>query len=182
MHLREAFWTKLSRPIQGIMYHGWQSLVATDSPSAFRYTNPQTQHELQRLVNEVVEPLGPTLLQVPGKQGDVAFLESFTSQMLAQRGAYGWSGGWSADAYLVSHYAGLQPEVVYEETIQRRGLDGYRVLVLADCDVLPRGVVEKIKVFQKGGGLVIGDDHLAPAIKPDLTLAAYQRTKKADGR
>lgn len=179
LHLREAFWTKLSRPIQGIMYHGWQSLVATDSPSAYRYTNPQTQHELKRLVKEVVEPLGPTLLQVPGKQGDVAFLESFTSQMLAQRGAYGWSGGWGADAYLILHYAGLQPEVVYEETIQRRGLAGYRVLVLADCDVLPRGVVEKIKAFQKGGGLVIGDDHLAPAIKPDLTLAAYQRTKKA---
>ena len=26
-HLREAFWTKLARPIRGIMYHGWGSLV-----------------------------------------------------------------------------------------------------------------------------------------------------------
>ncbi|MDB6118966.1 MAG: hypothetical protein JWO08_2747, partial [Verrucomicrobiaceae bacterium] len=27
MHLREAFWTKIARPVQGIMYHGWESLV-----------------------------------------------------------------------------------------------------------------------------------------------------------
>ncbi len=32
MHLRQALWSKLSRPIRGIMYHGWQSLVETDTP------------------------------------------------------------------------------------------------------------------------------------------------------
>ena len=43
MHLREAFWWKLARPIKGIMYHGWQSLVSTDSTSAYRFTNPSTR-------------------------------------------------------------------------------------------------------------------------------------------
>ncbi len=27
MHLRETLWSKISHPIQGIMYHGWESLV-----------------------------------------------------------------------------------------------------------------------------------------------------------
>ena len=27
MQLREALWTKIARPIKGIMYHGWQSLL-----------------------------------------------------------------------------------------------------------------------------------------------------------
>ena len=30
MHLRESFWTKIARPVRGIMYHGWQALVPTD--------------------------------------------------------------------------------------------------------------------------------------------------------
>jgi len=52
MHLREAFWTKLARPARGIMYHGWGSLVPQSGESAYRYTHPQTQHELRRLIKE----------------------------------------------------------------------------------------------------------------------------------
>ena len=49
MHLREAFWTKIARPIRGIMYHGWQSLVPCEPAGSYRFTHPQTQHELARL-------------------------------------------------------------------------------------------------------------------------------------
>ena len=107
MHLREAFWTKISRPIQGIMYHGWQSLVPTDYPSSYRYTHPETQHELRRLVHEIVEPLGPMLRRVPAARHDVAFYESFAAQMFAHRGAYGWSHTWTGDCYQVLQHAGL---------------------------------------------------------------------------
>ena len=180
MHLREAFWTKIARPIQGIMYHGWQSLVPTNSPGGYRYTHPETQHELRRLVKTVVEPLGPTLLQVPASRGDVAFLESFASQMLARRGAYGWSHTWSGSVYEILHYAQLQPEVVYDETILQQGLDGYKVLVLADCDVLSQGVADRIVAFQKAGGIVVGDDRLAPGIRPDIRLTSFNRPKEGD--
>ena len=66
MHLREAFWTKLSRPIQGIMYHGWQSLVPSDEPTVYRYTHSETQHELQRLIHDIIEPYGPMLRERSG--------------------------------------------------------------------------------------------------------------------
>ncbi|MFT5467932.1 MAG: hypothetical protein ACI8UO_003040 [Verrucomicrobiales bacterium] len=179
MHLREAFWWKIARPIQGIMYHGWQSLVETDSPGAYRYTNPNTQNELKRLVNEVVVPLGPMLRQIPDAPADVAFLESFTSQMFARRGTYGWNHTWAGDFYHILMYAQLQPKLLYEESIPD-GLEGVKVLVMADCDVLTESVVAAIQKFQANGGLVVGDAEVCPAIKPDYVIERFARTKKAD--
>jgi len=179
-HLKEAFWTKIARPITGIMYHGWQSLVPTGGHSAYRYTHPDTARALKSVVAGVVEPLGPTLLQIPEAPADVAFLESFTSCMFAGRGTYGWGGSWLADAYHVMQYAHLQPRVVYEETLLKWGLDGYKVLVMADCDVLPASVVEKVNAFQHAGGIIIGDDRLCPAITADILIDRYERTKHAD--
>ncbi len=180
MHLREAFWTKIARPIQGIMYHGWQSLVPCEPVGGYRYTHPETRHELARLIHQVVEPLGPTLRLVPGVQGDVAFLESFASEMFARRGTYGWNGSWAGDAYHVLMYAKLQPEVVFDETVIERGLDGFRVLVMPDCDVITRRMLQRIKAFQAGGGLIVGDERICPAVKPDIVIPVYQRTGRAD--
>jgi hypothetical protein len=179
MHLREAFWTKIARPIQGIMYHGWGSLVPGTGEGSYRYTHPQAQHELRRLVKEVVEPLGPALMQVPDRPSDVAYLESFASQMFARRGTYGWGQGWSGDAYQVLLWARLQPEIVYDETVLQRGLEGFRVLVMMDCDVLTAGVAAKVKAFQKAGGRVVGDERLCPAIQADVILSSYTRTRRA---
>ncbi|MBX7258391.1 MAG: hypothetical protein K1Y02_18650 [Candidatus Hydrogenedentes bacterium] len=180
MHLREALWTKIARPIKGIMYHGWESLVPNDGSASYRYTHPETRVALKTLLNDVIAPLGPTLLQVPAAPSDVAFLESFTSSVFAGRGTYGWGGSWAGDAYHVLLYAHLQPEIVYEETILKNGLDAYRVLVLADCDVLPQSIVDRIHVFKQNGGIVVGDERLCPAIQPDILLPAYERTKAAN--
>lgn len=179
MHLREAFWWKIARPIQGIMYHGWQSLVETDSPGAYRYTNPNTQHELRRLIKNVVEPLGPSLVQIPDATSDVAFLESFTSQMFARRGTYGWNHTWAGDMYHILMYAQLQPRVLYEESLLADGLDGTRVLVMSDCDVLTESVVKRIQAFRERGGLIIGDAEVCPAIQPDFVLPRFARSKNA---
>lgn len=176
MHLRGAFWTKLSRPVSGLMYHGWGSLVPTDGTHAYKYTQPDLQTEFRRLHRDVLEPLGPMLRQVPARRGDIAYLDSFTSQMFARRGSHGYSHD---EAYLTLMHAQLQPEVIFEDTILRRGLDGYKVLVLADCDVLPASVAQRIHEFQKRGGLIIGDPNLAPAIKPDIVMPKFTRTKNA---
>jgi len=54
------------------------------------------------------------------------------------------------------------------------------VLVLADCDVLPDSVVQRVLAFQKNGGIVVGDERSCPAIAPDVLLPVYERTKHAD--
>jgi hypothetical protein len=176
-HLREAFWAKISRPIRGIMYHGWGSLVEVgDNSGTYRYTHPQTQKVLAELVRTVVRPLGPTLLQVPDRPADVALLESFASQVFAGRGGSGWGRGWESDAHLVLQWAQLQPKIVYDETLRRDGLDGVRVLVLPNVDVLTEEVARRINRFQERGGLVVADERVAPAILPDMLLPSYRRT------
>jgi hypothetical protein len=178
-HLREAFWSKISRPIQGIMYHGWGSLVAAPHGS-YRFTNPQTRQVLRELIDSVVTPLGPTLLQVPDRPSDVALLESFASQMFAGRGTRGWGNSWEADMHLILQWAQLQPRIVYDQTVLRDGLDDFRVLVLPHCDVLTRPVADRIAEFQRNGGLLVADEHLAPALQPDILVSSYRRTAKAD--
>lgn len=176
-HLRQSFWTKIARPVSGLMYHGWGSLVPTDGTSAYKFTQPDTQTEFRRLHREILEPLGPMLLQVPDRPTDVAYLNSFTAQMFARRGSYGYSHD---EAYLTLLHAQLQPRVMFEESLLKEGLAGYRILVLVDCDVLPRAVVDRIQEFQQNGGLIIGDPNLAPAIQPDLVLPRFTRKKQAD--
>lgn len=175
MHLRGAFWSKVSRPVSGLMYHGWSSLVPTDNTHAYKYTQPDLQTEFRRLHREVLEPLGPTLLQVPDRRSDVAYLNSFTSQMFARRGSYGYSHD---EAFLTLLHAQLQPEVIFEQTLLRDGLDRFKVLVLVDCDVLTASVAARIGEFQKRGGVIIGDPNLAPAIEPDIVLPRFIRSKK----
>jgi hypothetical protein len=177
MHLREAFWTMISRPVSGIMYHGWQALVPTESVGGYRYTNPDTKEEFRRLHRDVLEKLGPMLLQLGDRRSDVAYLDSFTSQMFARRGTYGYS---SDETYLTLLHAQLQPQVIYEDQVLREGLAPFKVLVLADCDVLTAGVAARIEAFQKSGGLIIGDENLSPAITPDIRIPKYVRTKKGD--
>lgn len=179
MHLKEAFWTKISRPIQGVMYHGWQSLVSTDSPGAYRFTNPHTAPVLKQLLKEVIEPLGPMLMNLPDERSEVAFLESFTSQMFARRGGYGSNMGWEADVWLALQHAHVQTDILFEETLLKNGLSGRKVLVMPFCDVLTKSVVARIAEWQKKGGKIVADAFLCPALKADFTVQSFQREKKA---
>jgi len=179
MHLREAFWTKIARPIKGIMYHGWGSLVPVEGTGGYRFTHPETRHELARLIRTVVRPLGPTLKAVSGVRSDVAFYECFASQVYARRGTYGWGGGWGGDAWHITQWAGLQPDIIYDESIEQTGLDRFKVLFMADCDVVAESVLKAILAFQKRGGIVVGDDRLTPAIHPDILIETYKRTGNA---
>ena len=178
-HAREAFWSKLSRPIRGIMYHGWGSLVPAEHGS-YRHTNPQTRQVLTELVHDVVRPLGPALLQVPDGPSEVAVLESFASQAFASRGTSGWSGSWEADMHLILQWAQLQPRILYDETVVRDGLDGYEVLVMPSCDVLTEAVAAEVARFQERGGLIVADEYLAPRIVPDILVESRRRTGQAD--
>ena len=180
MHLKEALWTKIARPIQGIMYHGWQSLVPSESPGAYRFTNTNSAPVLKQLLHDVIEPLGPTLMAIPDERSEVAFLESFTSQMFAHRGSYGSNTDWAADVWLALQHAHVQTDILYEETLLKNGLSGRKVLVMPYCDVLTKAVVTRLQDWQKKGGKIVADEFLCPALKADFLLPSFKRVKKAD--
>ncbi len=84
------------------------------------------------------------------------------------------------DAWHIARYAQLQPQILYEETVNRDGLDDFKVLIMPSCDVLPESVAAKVKAFQQRGGIIVADERLAPGIKADIVIPVYLRTKKAD--
>jgi hypothetical protein len=179
MHLKQALWTKLSRPVQGIMYHGWESLVSVDRPSTYRYTNPNTVHVLKELLHDVVRPLGPTLMSIPDEPADIALLESFTSQMFARRGGWGNNMNWSADVWLALQHAHVRTDIMYEETLLKKGLAGRKILLMPECEVLTKSVVAKIQDWQNKGGKIIADEFLCPELKADFVIQSFKRVKKA---
>jgi hypothetical protein len=176
-HLSEATWLELAYPVSAIANHGWGSLgdQLGFNTGAYVTTNVETRRRMTDLYKNVVKPLAPTLLQVPDYKTGVAFLESFASQMFAGTGTYGWGGGWGADSYMIARYAGLQPQIIYDDTIQKQGLDSYKVLFLTDCPVLSQSVADAIIKFQRRGGIVIGDEDLPPGIQPDILLPKVRR-------
>ncbi len=180
MHLKAALWTKLSRPVHGVMYHGWQSLVPVEgSTSGYRHTNANTVEVLRDLIHEVVESFGPALLKLTEPKREVAFLESFTSQTFARRGGHGYNNTWSADFWHALQHAHLQAEIVYEETLMKTGLPGVKLLVLPECEVLTASVAAKIRDWQKAGGKILADEFLCPALKADFMVRSFRRVKNA---
>lgn len=178
-HLREAFWLSISRPIDGLGYHDWPALVRIEEkgkPHIYRYTHPGAIEALKDVMRDVIRPLGPALLEIGDRSCDVGYLESFTSQVLAGRGS-AWV---DKSRYSVLCYAQLQPRVIYEEGILRDGLDGLKILFAHDCDVLPDSVAERIRAFQRRGGILVADADLCPALIPDVILPPLKRTGKAE--
>jgi len=180
-HMSIAFWSKIARPVRGIMYHGFRSLNAVkgQEKAGYRFTNPDTMPVLTKLVRTVVEPLGPTLLQVEDGKSDIAILETFAAQMYAHRGTRGWSHKWEADMHLILQWARYQPKIIYDETVLRDGLDNYKVLVMPFCDVLTESVYRKVREFQRKGGIIVADEFLAPALIPDIMVSCLKRSKNA---
>lgn len=181
-NLQEAIWTMISRPVKGLMFHGHGSLLELDSKKPQRYTmtNPKTQETMKKMITQVVNPLAPMLKRLPEVPSSIAVLHSFTSSMLAERGTWGWRG-WEDDVNLMLHYAGLNPKVIYEESIlKHNALNKVKILVMPNCDVLSESIVKAVKEFQKKGGIVVGDTVLCPAIVPQVMLNIFKRNNFAD--
>jgi hypothetical protein len=168
-HLTEGCWTALSRPVGMIGYHGLEALLAGNS-GGYRYTHPDAAGALARVHRELVQPFGPMLREIGNRPADVALLESFAAQVFAGRATYGWAGGTIGAAWHACQYAGLQMDIIYDESVRAGALERYKVLVLPDADVLTRAVVERVRAFQQRGGIVIADERLTPALKADIVL------------
>jgi hypothetical protein len=170
--LQEATWSMLAKPVRGIMYHGWGCIYDTGEEKGYCYTNPETKDRLKALLNGVVAPLGPSLLKIGRERNRVAVLESGISAMLG--GPASW--GWSAPAITFLQRARLDPRVVYEESVLKGGLDDVKVLYAPQLCMTTRRVVEAVKEFQRKGGILVGDEQMLKALKPDVTVPIVKFT------
>ncbi len=174
-HLRIALWSMISRKLDGIMYHGYSGLVEPkDHPC--RYTCPETADALKELTSQVLVPLGPVLKRIPERQPQVAILESFPSAIFSRRhSTQGWGRNWWAELHLALQWAHFQPAVIYDDHIANGILKQVKVLCLPGAEVLTESTVKAIQDFQRGGGLVVGDNFLLPGIMPDISVEAIPR-------
>lgn len=178
-----ALWSKLAYPVDAIAYHGYDAIFDSDREGGYQFTHMGTADRLTELLQEVVQPLGPAFLKTEDPAPRVGFLQSFASEMFAGRGMYGWPfRSWPGDAYLALLHAGLQPEVLFEQSIEAGELEEMEVLVLVHCDVLTQSVADRIRQFQADGGVVVGDENLAPGIQPDFVWTTHENTRNAERR
>ena len=176
--LQEAVWSMIAKPVKGIMFHGWGTIAETGSETGYTYTSPESAERLRHLLNGLVAPLGPTLKDLGRQEPEVAVLESFATA--AMGGPASW--GWLSPAITFCQRARLDPRVVYEETLMRDGFGRTKILYVPQCPFLSAPVVEKVKAFQKAGGILVADEKLLPALKADVIVPvmAYKTPPKSD--
>ena len=175
-HLRIAFWSKIARKLDGIMYHGYSSLVEPTTHS-YKYTNPECANALKDLTQNVITPLGPLLKRIPERRPEMAVLQSFATTIFTQGNAtFGWGRGWNADIHLALQWAQYQPAIIYEEHITEGVLDQVDVLVLPSIEVLTESTFNSILEFQDKGGIVISDNSIVPGIMADIVIDIVKRS------
>ncbi len=176
--LREAIWSKVSRPVQGIMYHGSGSLLAVEN-HGYRYTNPESKKVLADTVARVLRPLGPVLKKIPERAPEVAILESSTGWLYASKhSTNGWSNNWGADIHLALQWANLQPVVIYEDHLltNHPKVANLKVIVLPGAEVLTKDVLAKLQELQSKGVILVGDEYTAPALMVDFRIHSVPRS------
>ncbi|MBR2837992.1 MAG: hypothetical protein IKE55_04365, partial [Kiritimatiellae bacterium] len=176
--LQEAVWSMLAKPVKGIMFHGWNTIFETGQATGYVYTSPETAVRMKDLLRGTVAPLGPMLKGLGRDEPEVAVLESFATAAFG--GPASW--GWLSPAITFLQRARLDPRVVYEETIMRDGLGRTKVLYAPQCVFLSAPVVEKVREFQKAGGILVADEKLLPALKADVVVpvVAQKSPPKSD--
>ncbi|MBO4511327.1 MAG: hypothetical protein J5746_01045, partial [Victivallales bacterium] len=150
--VREAIWSKVSRKIDGIMYHGSGSLLTVEN-HGYRYTNPESKKVLADTVARVIRPLGPMLKKIPEMAPEVAILESATGWLYASsHSTGGWSGNWTADLHLALQWAHIQPSIIYEEhLLNDLKIDKIKVIFIPGAEVLTDTVLAKLQELQSKG-------------------------------
>lgn len=183
--MREGLWSAFSRRLDGIGIYAWKALFdaaplgVLKTAEDYQYTDPDTVKVISEMFHRIGIPLGPLLRKIPERPPEVAVLESYASTFFAGRGSWGWSGK-IFECGIMLNAARLAPHVVYEEEIAHGVPDSVKVLIMPHCDVLTRSAFEKIREFQKRGGLVVADEFLVPGILPDFLLPDFPRIQKGD--
>jgi len=164
----EAAWAAFAKPIKKMGFYPWNMI--TDKPVSANYTrtNPELTQAARALLKETMAPLAPFLLRLDREEPDIAVFESFTAYLMTQGWPYG--SGWHNAPVTALERARLNPKVIYEETIERDGLGGVKVIYAPNCAYLTPSMLEKLRGFQSKGGILIGDRGLLKSLKADMTI------------
>ncbi|MFH1266823.1 MAG: hypothetical protein ABIK89_13930, partial [Planctomycetota bacterium] len=176
-------WINLSRAPKMIGYYYSSACPPPGKPGDFRVPY-ETSLKIKELAEQVYKPYGPMITNLEVAPRRIAVLSSAASIVhRAKRSLYGYANTQIYHFYTVMAMAHLQADVVFDETIERFGLDEYDVLVLAQCDTLTKTVYDHVQRFRERGGIVIADQFLRADVPGAITFDfdfTYRKKVSAD--
>ena len=157
-------WINLSRAPRIVGYY-YSSECPPNHKDHYKVPR-ETSLKIKELAEAVYRPYGPMITQLDAAPRRIAVLSSESSRVHGKspqlRGGY--NNMQIYHFYTVMAMAHLQADVVFDETIERYGLNDYDVLVMPKCDVLTKSVFDEVLRFRKRGGTIIADQYLGPGI------------------
>ena len=122
---------------------------------------PQREESMRQFSRDVLAPFGPMVRHLDRSPRRAAILDSFSSRLYRvsprQQGYYDNLQIYSL--YCLLLMAHIPTDVLFDETIERYGLDDYEVLFLPVCDTLTESNHRRICEFARRGGTVVVDQH-----------------------
>ena len=165
--VKEHTWINLSRAPRFVSYfYGSQINPLKYEKEGYRIP-PSTSDAIKEMSEKVFRPYGKFIRKLDITPRRMAVLTSEAAAI------YGTSPNHAMGAYAnyrtvafqaVLEMAHYNADVLFDESIEQGALDDYDVLFLPRADVLTQTVYEKIKAFQKRGGLVYSDQYLGPEL------------------
>lgn len=164
---KESTWITLSRApkIIGFYYAGECDPIKYSSPADQLRVPRATSLAIRDISHQVVQPFGALIKKMTLTPRKVAVLSSEAARLAHKsRSLLGYPDQQIYQLYSVMAMAHINADVLFDESILNGDLDHYDVLVLPKCDALLKTEYDKIRAFQRRGGLVIADQYLGPNI------------------
>ncbi len=115
------------------------------------------------------KPVGPVMTNLDNAPREIAFLVSHTNELFAPRHRGKWQKATAYAAwYEAFSRAGLNLDVVFEETVAEGGLQKYKALFIPLGEVISKSAHDKLVDFARRGGMVVADKNLGfevPGVK-----------------
>lgn len=158
----ESAWLNVSRAPEGIGIYFSSQLEPVIENVDEHIRPPETLDAIKDFSRNIMQPFGQVFRQLKTSPRRVAMLDSWASRVYGKcpRPYNHYQNYFIYDFYILFNMAHIPTDVVFEETILDRGLDGYDMLVMPCCDTLPESVYHKIREFEENGGKIIADQWL----------------------
>lgn len=159
---KECAWINFVRAPMAIgTYFGSPIEPCFEGGDPFIYS-PETEDAIREFNREILLPFGEFISRTRQKQRRIAVLDAFASRVygVSPRPYNHYPNYAVYGFYILLSMAGLEADIVFEESLLSEGLEQYEMLVLPACDTLTKPVYDKICEFAKDGGLLLGDQYL----------------------
>ena len=166
--VKETTWINLSRAPKIMGYFYGSEIDPVKYRDQTHRVPPGMSDSIKEMAEKVFRPYGKMIKKLDVSPRKMAVL---TSQAAAtynkspndQHGSY---AGYRTLAFQeIMEMAHTNADVVFDEGIEQGALDNYDALFLPRADVLTETVTNKIREFQKRGGVVYADQYLGPELE-----------------